>query len=156
MKVESNNFVSVAQIAVKDPDLQEAVALGTFNGYSKRLVAMFSEKGHEHGEAMRQQAAAMRRRAIQKLPDLLELAEKNMTANGIKVLWAETAEDVRNMVIEIAKKRNAKLVAKLNKAIDKKEKKLKLSAADLVKLKWDRLIGQASAPAEPESRPAGE
>mgnify|MGYP000005732252 CR=1 FL=1 len=111
MKVDANNFVSVAQIAVNDPDLQEAVSLGTYNGYSKRLVAMFSN-GHEHGEAMRQQAAAMRRRAIQKLPDLLELAEKNMTANGIKVLWAETAEDVRNMVLDIAKKRNAKLVAK--------------------------------------------
>ncbi|MFN8371753.1 MAG: hypothetical protein U0694_02605 [Anaerolineae bacterium] len=58
MKVESNNFVALAQIAVKDPDLQEAVALGTYNGYSKRLVAMFSQ-GHEHGEAMRMQAAAI-------------------------------------------------------------------------------------------------
>ena len=103
MKVESNNFVSVAQIAVKDPDLQEAVALGTYNGYSKRLVAMFAEKGHDHGEAMRQQAAAMRRRAIQKLPDLLELAEKNMTANGIKVLWAETDRALQSGDIVIAK-----------------------------------------------------
>ncbi len=31
------------------------------------------------------------------------------------------------------------VVAKLNKAIDKQEKKLKLSAADLVKFNWDRL-----------------
>lgn len=50
---------------------------------------------------------------------------------------------------------NAKLVAKLNKSIDKHEDKLKLSAADLVRLKWDRFSG-ASAPAAAESRPAGE
>jgi hypothetical protein len=35
---------------------------------------------------------------------------------------------------------NAKIVAKLNKAIDKKEERLKLSAADLVKFKWDRFL----------------
>ena len=51
---------------------------------------------------------------------------------------------------------NAKLVAKLNKAIDKQEKKLKLSAADLVKLQWDKLSGPQDAPAAAESRPAGE
>jgi hypothetical protein len=51
---------------------------------------------------------------------------------------------------------NAKIVAKLNKAIDKQEKKLKLSAADLVKLKWDKFTAPASAPVAAESRPAGE
>lgn len=51
---------------------------------------------------------------------------------------------------------NAKLVAKLNAAIDKRKEKLKLSAADLVKTKWGKLIGSASSPTEPESRPAGE
>jgi hypothetical protein len=51
---------------------------------------------------------------------------------------------------------NAKLVAKLNKAIDKQEKKLKLSAADLVKLNWDKFSGSQDAPADAGSRPGGE
>lgn len=51
---------------------------------------------------------------------------------------------------------NAKLVAKLNKAIDKQEKKLKLSAADLVKLNWEKFSGPQETPAAAESRPAGE
>ena len=51
---------------------------------------------------------------------------------------------------------NAKLVAKLNKAIDKQEKKLKLSAADLVKLNWEKFSAPQNAPAAAESRPAGE
>jgi hypothetical protein len=51
---------------------------------------------------------------------------------------------------------NAKIVAKLNRAIDKKEDRLKLSAGDLGKLNWDRLMGQSSAPVAAGSRPIGE
>ncbi|HEX5105380.1 MAG TPA: hypothetical protein VFV87_16290 [Pirellulaceae bacterium] len=51
---------------------------------------------------------------------------------------------------------NAKLVAKLNAAIDKRKEKLKLSAADLVTTKWGKFIAPASSPSEPESRAAGE
>jgi hypothetical protein len=51
---------------------------------------------------------------------------------------------------------NAKIVAKLNKAIDKKEDRLKLSAADLVKLNWEKFSGPQNAPAAAESRPVGE
>ena len=51
---------------------------------------------------------------------------------------------------------NAKLVAKLNKAIDKQERKLRLSAADLVKFNWDKFSAPPSTPAAARSRPAGE
>ena len=60
---------------------------------------------------------------------------------------------------------NAKIVAKLNRAIDKKEERLKLSAGDLGKLKWSDLekavaarplAPKSSVPAGAESRPAGE
>ncbi|NWF70502.1 MAG: iron-sulfur cluster-binding protein [Chloroflexi bacterium] len=111
MPVSSNNFVAVAQEAIRDPDLQQAVTLGTFNGYSKRLASLFAN-GQAHGEAMRMQAGEMRRRAMRKLPDLLEWAEKNMMANGINVLWAETAAEVQGLVLEIARTNNVKRVAK--------------------------------------------
>jgi hypothetical protein len=38
---------------------------------------------------------------------------------------------------------NAKLVAKLNRAIDKQEKKLKLSLADVIQSRWSGLLGAA-------------
>jgi hypothetical protein len=40
---------------------------------------------------------------------------------------------------------NAKIVAKLNKAIDKQEHKLKLSLADIMKSKWSGLVGGEAA-----------
>jgi L-lactate dehydrogenase complex protein LldF len=111
MKVDSNNFVPLSQVAIADPDLQQAVTKGTTNAYNKRLTAMFAA-GQEHGELMRQQAAEARRRAIRKLPELLERAETNMKANGINVLWAESAEEVRKQVLEIVRQHDVKLVAK--------------------------------------------
>jgi hypothetical protein len=39
---------------------------------------------------------------------------------------------------------NAKLVAKLNRAIDKQEKKLRLSLADVIESKWNGLLGGES------------
>ncbi len=111
MKVDSNNFIPLADIALHSPDLQAAVTKGTTNAYTKRLSAMFAF-GNEHGEAMRQQAAEARRRALRCLPELLERAEANMTANGMTVLWAEDAEEVRRHVLAIAKQHQTRLVVK--------------------------------------------
>jgi L-lactate dehydrogenase complex protein LldF len=111
MKVESQNFIPAAQIAIRNPNIQEAVTTGTRNSYVKRNIAM-SSPTLEHGEAMRYQAAAAKRRALSKLPELLEKAEANMQANGMVVQWAQTAEEVCQMVVDIAKKHNVRLVAK--------------------------------------------
>jgi len=47
---------------------------------------------------------------------------------------------------------NAKLVARLNRAIDKQEKKLKLSLADIMQSKWRGLVGEADKPGGPTSK----
>ncbi|MDX1995788.1 MAG: LutB/LldF family L-lactate oxidation iron-sulfur protein [bacterium] len=111
MNVDSNNFIPLAQVALKSPDLQAAVTKGTTNAFTKREAAVYAF-GHAHGEAMRQQAAEARRRALRNLPDLLERAEANMTANGMTVLWAEDAAEVNRHVLEIAARHNVRLVAK--------------------------------------------
>ena len=49
---------------------------------------------------------------------------------------------------------NAKLVAKLNRAIDKQEKKLKLSLADIMQSKWRDLVGTGANPEAPKSAPS--
>jgi hypothetical protein len=66
------------------------------------------------------------------------------------------SHSVREVLEDKLAEDNAKLVAKLNKAIDKEEEKLKLSAADLVSMKWTQLSAPPAAPAAAESRPAGE
>jgi L-lactate dehydrogenase complex protein LldF len=113
MKVNSEQFISLAEIAIHDKDMQAAVNTGTRTAFDRRIGAMY-EQGREHGEALRQQAAEAKRRALRKLPDLLELAEKRMQENGMQVLWAADAAEACKHVLNIAKKH------KLKKAIKSK------------------------------------
>lgn len=105
MKVDSGNFVALADIAIQGKTVPQTVAKGTQTAFDRRIGAMYG-LGQEHGEAMRQQAAEAKRRALRKLPDLLELAEANLTANGFKVLWAEDAAEARQQVLEIVERHN--------------------------------------------------
>jgi L-lactate dehydrogenase complex protein LldF len=111
MKVHSNQFIPAAQIAIHDADLQTAVSLGTNAAFTKRQAAMFAY-GHDHGQALRQQAAAIKRHALNHLPDLLEQAEANMQANGIRVLWAVDAAEANRHVLDIARRHEVYSVVK--------------------------------------------
>jgi L-lactate dehydrogenase complex protein LldF len=111
MRVQSNDFIALSEIAIHDKDLQEAVGSGTRTAYSKRSKAMFAHT-HEHGEAMRQQAAEAKRRALRNLPDLLEIAEQNLTQNGFKVEWAVDAAEANKLVVDIARRHGVQTVTK--------------------------------------------
>ncbi len=111
MQIQSNNFVLASEIAIADPQQKAAVSKGTGTAFNKRIAAMYAS-GDEHGESMRQQAAAAKRRALRQLPELLEKAEANMQANGIKVQWAADAEEVNRLVLGIVQEHNVKSVAK--------------------------------------------
>lgn len=111
MEVKSNDFIALSEIAIANPDLQQAVAFGTNNGYTKRLAAMFAD-GRDHGERLRAQAAEAKRRALRNLPDLLEKAETNLRANGFTVLWALDAAEANQHALDIIKKHGAKLISK--------------------------------------------
>ena len=111
MKVQANQFIAAARIAVNDPELQAAVTAGTSTAANKRLETLFAH-GREHGEALRQQAAVIKRRALNNLPDLLEQAEANMQANGVTVLWAADAAEANQQVLEIAQRHGVRAVVK--------------------------------------------
>lgn len=81
MKIESNNFVALADIAIEDGNVPRAVSKGTRTAYARRISAMYGTS-YEQGEAMRQQATEAKRRALRQLPDLLEQAEQTLTENG--------------------------------------------------------------------------
>lgn len=111
VELRSNDFVSLADIALRNPDLQKAVGSGTRGGYHNRAKAMF-EFGDAHGESMRAQAAEAKRRALRKLPELLELAEDRLRENGWGVEWAEDAEGANRLVLEIARRHAVRTVTK--------------------------------------------
>ncbi|MBK8137348.1 MAG: lactate utilization protein [Chloroflexi bacterium] len=111
MNVESNSFIPLAGIAIGNADLQAAVRKGTGNAHTRRLAAMY-QSGTAHGDAMRALAAEAKRRALRKLPELLELAEKRLTENGVIVLWAEDGDEARRHVSEIVKRHAVSKVTK--------------------------------------------
>jgi L-lactate dehydrogenase complex protein LldF len=111
MKVQSNRFIPAAQVAINDVDLQTAVSQGTNAAFHKRQASMFAY-GHEHGQRLRQQAAAIKRHTLNHLPDLLEQAEANMQANGIQVLWAVDAAEANRHVLDIARRHAVAAVVK--------------------------------------------
>ena len=111
MQVNSNNFVSLAEIAIHNPELQDAVSDGTRRAYDKRANSMFADS-NEQGEAMRHQAFEAKRRALRNLPDLLEKAESNLLSNGFKVLWAVDADEANRHVQTILKDHEAATVIK--------------------------------------------
>ena len=111
VEVQSNDFIALADIALAKPDQRRAVASGTREAYAKRLATMFAHS-NEHGEHMRQMAAEAKRRALRKLPDLLETAERNLIANGWQVEWAEDADQANQLVLDIAARHGVRTVTK--------------------------------------------
>ena len=55
-------------------------------------------------EATREAARAIRQRALDRLDVWLEIFERNATARGATVLWAETPDEVNKHVLDIAKR----------------------------------------------------
>jgi L-lactate dehydrogenase complex protein LldF len=63
-------------------------------------------------EALRVKGEQIRKYSLSKLPDLLLQLEANLQRNGIHVHWAETPEEACNIIIDITKRANGKLVVK--------------------------------------------
>jgi L-lactate dehydrogenase complex protein LldF len=111
MQNRANNFIALSEIAVQDDNLRTAIVKGTNTAFYNRIKAMTAESA-EHGEALRQQAAEAKRRALRKLPDLLEQAEAHMTENGIQVLWAQNGDEANQLVLDIARENQVKRITK--------------------------------------------
>src|SRR6202012_735135 len=60
----------------------------------------------------RKKAKNVKWKAIEHLDKYLEEFEKHFTARGGKVIWAETAEEALDAVLQICRKKNTKLVVK--------------------------------------------
>ncbi|MDZ4797178.1 MAG: LutB/LldF family L-lactate oxidation iron-sulfur protein [Bryobacteraceae bacterium] len=99
------------QKTLANPELQLAVYTATGRLMDKRKAAVDSELLPEYQE-LRTHANALKQHTVDNLDWYLEEFERNVEAHGGKVIWCETGAEVANFVLELAKKRDLKLIVK--------------------------------------------
>ena len=109
MDTNPKNFTKSAVIALKDIQLQTALDRGTTRGVNGRIAAMGETTD---ADALRRQGRLARERALNALPDLLEQLERNVVANGGKVLWARDGDEANQLILDLCKEHNVRRVSK--------------------------------------------
>jgi L-lactate dehydrogenase complex protein LldF len=109
MQPQSSNFKSAAAERLKNPHLFQA--LSNLRG---RMVTGRANVIQEldNFEEIREDAKQVRDLALANLDFLLETFERNATARGAQVHWAETMADMNRIVLEIAKRAGVRKVIK--------------------------------------------
>ncbi len=109
MQVQSMNFKARATEKLADVRLQATLKKVKGNFIEKRAKAMTQL---DDLEATRDAAVAIRDGVLNNLDVWLEAFEKNAQARGATVYWAEDAEEVNRLVVEIAKRHGCKKAIK--------------------------------------------
>ncbi|NBV88477.1 MAG: lactate utilization protein, partial [Betaproteobacteria bacterium] len=108
MQVQSMHFKARAGQKLADIRLQKNLKRLSQKFVTARAVAI----QEIDFEATRTAAVERRDRAIARLDLYLEIFERNATAAGATVLFAESAAEASQMVVEIARRHEAKTVTK--------------------------------------------
>ena len=111
MQVASMHFKERAHVKLADARLQTNLKKLQTKFVAKRRASLVEL---DDFEATREAGKAIRNRALENLDVWLEIFEKNATARGATVLFAETPADINSLVLEIAAKHR---VAKIIKSI---------------------------------------
>ncbi|WP_020407754.1 LutB/LldF family L-lactate oxidation iron-sulfur protein [Hahella ganghwensis] len=100
----NRNFKSRVIEALEDQELRNNFR-GAMDFLMQKRAAMFPDP--EDLEALRHRGEQIRNRCLQQLPELLEKLESQCVNNGIRVHWAETAEQANNIILGIMKDHQA-------------------------------------------------
>ena len=109
MESKAHSFKDNVSRALKDEQLQKA--LGHVRGGFIDKRAQARAKLPEF-DALRDQARDIKNHTLDHLDLYLERYEEKVTASGGHVHWAETAEDARNIILEICRSVDAGVVTK--------------------------------------------
>lgn len=95
--------------AINDDHLRSS-----FRGAMDFLMAKRAAQFPDESElvSLRSLSEAIRQYSLSKLPDLLEQLEANLTRNGVHVHWAETPDEANAIMLDIARRHQAKLIVK--------------------------------------------
>lgn len=108
------NFL--AKSTVKANDLEHKRKLA-FNIQKYADTVVKGKQQFANLEAARKKAKNTKWKAIENLDKQLELFEKNFTARGGKVIWAETAQDALDEILKICHAKKAKTVVKMKSMV---------------------------------------
>ena len=109
VQITSPKFKSNARAALKDAQLQRALGKVEAGFIGKRRAV--AERLPEF-EPLRDAARDIKDHTLAHLDLYLEAYERRVTEQGGKVHWAVTAEDARNIVLDICKRHGARTVTK--------------------------------------------
>ena len=107
--IPASEFKQRTTEAVSDAHLRKSFR-GAMDFLMAKRAAQFPDP--EALEAQRGLAEHIRKYSLSRLPDLLEQLERNLTANGIQVHWAENGEQANAIIVGFALKHSAKLMVK--------------------------------------------
>jgi L-lactate dehydrogenase complex protein LldF len=102
-------FRQRANSAIEDTRLQTALAGATGRFAQSRIAALAD---FPDAEALRDHLKAIRAATLANLAEHLQTFERNAQAAGAQVHWARDGAEASRIVLEIAKQREARLVAK--------------------------------------------
>ncbi len=109
MQIASMHFKARAHANLHDAQLQSKLRNLEAKFVSKRRASLAEV---DDFEATREAGKAIRDRALDNLDVWLELFERNATARGATVLFAETPADINALVLEIAAKHRVQKIIK--------------------------------------------
>jgi len=104
-----SEFGHRVESALGDATKRANIARAMYGLQQKRRAAFPDD---ESLESLRDAGEAIRRRALARLPELLERLEASCRRNGIEVHWAETAEEANLIVLEILSRHGARSLVK--------------------------------------------
>ncbi len=106
---EHHDFLGASQQALADPPLQAALVrlTSTLLAGNRRGYAALADSGE-----LRDHAKRVKEHALAHLDRYLEQLEASVLRLGGRVHWAQTAEDARRIVVEIAQQSSCKRVVK--------------------------------------------
>ena len=103
--------VFLAKSKIKANDLEHKRKLA-FNIRKYNDSVVKGKQQFANLETARQKAKNIKWKTIENLDKYLEQFEKNFTANGGKVIWAENTEEAQQAVLQICREKNTKQVVK--------------------------------------------
>jgi L-lactate dehydrogenase complex protein LldF len=103
------HFKANAHVKLNDAGLQRNLKKIKTKFVEKRRLSLFEL---DDFEGTRDAARAIRQRALDNLDTWLEIFERNATARGATVLFAETPADVNTLLLEIAARHSVKKIIK--------------------------------------------
>ncbi len=109
--MKENASVFIAKSKIKAGDLEHKRKL-SFNIQKYADTVVKGKQQFADLDLARKKAKNVKWKAIENLDKQLELFEKNFTSRGGKVIWAETADEALQAVLQICQAKNTKQVVK--------------------------------------------